>query len=83
MRAQADGCQAAESWELSKENYVPVRTGRKKAVLAELTDPSDSHTKQALELKRRELWRAVQEYQGDDPLDPWLNVEVLAAVLLF
>jgi len=32
---------------------VPVRTGRKKAALSELTDPADSANKQALEQKRR------------------------------
>jgi len=52
QHSQVEG-QDGESWELSKENYVPVRTGRKKAALAELTDPADSHTKHNLELKRR------------------------------
>lgn len=51
----------AESWELSKENYVPVKSGRKKAALSELTDPADSANKQALEQRRRcgEKKRAV------------------------
>lgn len=44
---------SAETWELSKENYVPVRSGRKQAALAELTDPADSATKQNLEKRKR------------------------------
>lgn len=36
-------------WELTKENCVPVRTGRSKAALQELADPAA----EALEAKRR------------------------------
>lgn len=60
-----------EAWELSKENYVPVKSGRKKAALAETADPADSSSKQALEAKRKELWREIREYKGGDPIEPW------------
>jgi hypothetical protein len=50
------GGTAAETWELSKENYVPVKAGRKKSALAEVpVDPSASATKQALEERRRSV----------------------------
>ncbi len=44
-----------DGWELSKENYVPVKTGRHKAALAELSsaDPADGTTRIALEQRRR------------------------------
>lgn len=44
---------AAAEWELSKENYIPVKSGRRKATLAEVADPADTATKQALEQQRR------------------------------
>jgi hypothetical protein len=40
-------------WELSKENFAPVRCGRAKAVLSEIKDAADSASKQALELKKK------------------------------
>ncbi|GLI67253.1 hypothetical protein VaNZ11_011435 [Volvox africanus] len=54
-------------WELTKENCVPVRQGRSKAALEEMADPALD----MLEAKRRELWSAITEYKGDDPLEPW------------
>ena len=62
-----------EAIEQSKENYVPVRSGRRTAALAEVGDPAASATKQALEQRRRELVQAVREYSGTDPIDPWLR----------
>lgn len=52
--------QGSSAWELSKENVVPMRSGRKKAALAEISDPSDSTSKHALEQKRRYLQWAGQ-----------------------
>ena len=45
----------AAEWELSKENFAPVRSGRAKAVLCEIPDAADSSSKQALETKRRSV----------------------------
>jgi hypothetical protein len=54
MEGPDGGASAAESWELSKENYVPVKAGRKKSALAEVpVDPSASSTKQALDERRK------------------------------
>ena len=58
-------------WEQTKENCLPVRSGRPTAALQELAGPADSTGKHALEGKRRELYREVTEYAGDDPLEPW------------
>ncbi len=41
----------AASWELSKENYVPVKSGRNHVALEELTDVQ--HARQALERRRQ------------------------------
>lgn len=51
--AQEEHPGLSEQWELSKENVVPVRTGRKKAALAELSELTTSGTKHVLEEKRR------------------------------
>ena len=50
-----------ESWELSKENFVPVKNGRSKTVLQEGLDVTASTTKETLEAKRR-----YAKYEADD-----------------
>lgn len=42
-----------EAWELCKENYVPVKSGRNKAALEELTDLQDGSSRMALEQRRK------------------------------
>ena len=57
--AAAEG---ANDWEQCKENFAPVRQGRAKSVLSEVSDASGSTSKQALEAKRRSAHRA---FAGD------------------
>lgn len=41
-------------WELSKENFVPLKSGRRTSALQEVTaEPAQSASKQALETRRR------------------------------
>lgn len=63
-------------WEQTKENCVPVRAGRPTAALQELTQADSaaadsSSGKYVLEERRKELWREVTDYAGDDPLEAW------------
>ncbi|KAK9809232.1 hypothetical protein WJX72_011796 [[Myrmecia] bisecta] len=58
-------------WELSKENYQPLKQGR---------DPSKLNVKLQLQCKnseveeqRRAFWTEIAEYKGDDPLEVWLR----------
>lgn len=62
--------------ELSKENILPVRTGRSAAKLtSRLAMESDqSAAKKALDSKRMEFERRIQDQkQHDDPLSIWLE----------
>lgn len=58
-------------WELSKENYVPRKEGRRVEALADPALLGSSSKKLELEAHRRQLWKEVQDYNGDDPLEPW------------
>eukprot|EP00798_Chlamydomonas_sp_ICE-L_P027713 gene27713-7357_t len=60
-----------EEWEQSKENFIPVKQGRAKAVLDEAVELTGSSSKGLLEEKRRELWQHVRQYSGEDPIEPW------------
>ncbi len=59
----------SEQWERCKENFAPIRRGRS---LHDVLG-SASSSKHALEAKRRELLNEINEYTGDDPMDPWLK----------
>ncbi|KAK9786058.1 hypothetical protein WJX73_000032 [Symbiochloris irregularis] len=59
----------ALDWENSKENYQPLKQGRAPDQLK-----STCLGKTDVESQRRQLWKAVTEYQGEDPLEPWLRL---------
>ncbi|CAK9191828.1 unnamed protein product [Sphagnum troendelagicum] len=64
-------------WELSKENVQPLRNGRKVEPLnmALKMKAAGATTTRAnvLEHQRRKMIEAIDEYEGDDPLEPWLE----------
>jgi hypothetical protein len=59
------------TWELSKENFVPRKEGRRVETLADPAALGSASKRVELEAQRRQLWQEVQEYNGDDPLEPW------------
>ncbi|KAH7839692.1 hypothetical protein Vadar_007395 [Vaccinium darrowii] len=61
-------------WELFKENVKPMKRGRNVRLLNDaLKSHSDSQLKKSLLQTRRRLVEAIDEYKGDDPLQPWLE----------
>jgi checkpoint serine/threonine-protein kinase len=62
---------ADNTWELSKENFIPRKEGRRVDTLADPAALSSTGKKLELDAQRRQLWREVQAYSGDDPLEPW------------
>ncbi|CAA7408027.1 unnamed protein product [Spirodela intermedia] len=66
--------QTGNEWELFKENVRPLKRGRKVELLNEaLKSQSDNVLRKALIDKRRRLIEAIDEYKGEDPLQPWLE----------
>ncbi|XP_030951083.1 mitotic spindle checkpoint protein BUBR1 [Quercus lobata] len=66
--------QTGNEWELFKENVRPLKRGRKVHLLNEaLKSHNDNQLKKSLLENRRRLIEAIDEYQGDDPLHPWLE----------
>ncbi|KAF6174225.1 hypothetical protein GIB67_033757 [Kingdonia uniflora] len=57
-------------WELFKENVKPLKRGRNINLLNDSLKP---HLKKSLLHRRRELIEAIDKYQGDDPLKPWIQ----------
>ncbi|KAI9201769.1 hypothetical protein LWI28_028973 [Acer negundo] len=61
-------------WELFKENVRPLKRGRNVRLLNEsLTSHNNSQLKKTLIEKRRKLIEAIDDYKGEDPLQPWLE----------
>eukprot|EP00873_Tetraselmis_striata_P034415 jgi/Tetstr1/454679/TSEL_041568.t1 len=58
-------------WELCKENYQPLRAGRKAAT--EEGGSVQTARNDAVEAKRRAFWKEIAEYDGEDPLEVWLR----------
>ncbi|XP_078443504.1 BUB1-related (BUB1: budding uninhibited by benzymidazol 1) [Wolffia australiana] len=66
--------QTGNEWELFKENVRPLKRGRKVDLLNEsLKSQSDTALRKSLLEKRRRLIGAIDEYDGEDPLQPWLD----------
>lgn len=66
--------ESGNEWELFKENVRPLKRGRNVRLLNEaLRSSTDSHLKQSLLHHRRKLIEAIDEYKGEDPLQPWLE----------
>ncbi|PRW05791.1 mitotic checkpoint serine threonine- kinase BUB1 [Chlorella sorokiniana] len=57
-------------WEASKENFQPLKTGRKAAALRDST--AELRTA-AIEERRKAFWEELAAYAGDDPLEVWLR----------
>nr|AAM65748.1 unknown [Arabidopsis thaliana] len=61
-------------WELFKENVRPLKRGRNVGILNHaLKSHSDHQLRKNLIEKRRNLIEAIDEYEGDDPLSPWIE----------
>ncbi|XP_052201150.1 mitotic spindle checkpoint protein BUBR1 [Diospyros lotus] len=61
-------------WELFKENVKPLKRGRNVRLLNDaLKSHTDNQLKKSLFDTRRRLIEAIDEYKGDDPLQPWLE----------
>ncbi|CAI9115319.1 OLC1v1016193C1 [Oldenlandia corymbosa var. corymbosa] len=66
--------ETGNEWELFKENVRPLKRGRKVAVLNNaLKSHITTASHRSLLENRRRLIQAIDEYQGDDPLQPWLQ----------
>lgn len=66
--------QTGTEWELFKENVRPLKRGRKVEILNDaLKSHNDNRLKKSLLEHRRRLIEAIDEYKGDDPLQPWLE----------
>ncbi|CAL4097009.1 unnamed protein product, partial [Meganyctiphanes norvegica] len=60
-------------WELSKENFQPLKQGRKATVLSVALD---ENAQKKLALERQEFEKELRTYSGDDPLDIWYRYVV-------
>lgn len=66
--------QTGNEWELFKENVRPLKRGRKVELLNDaLKSHNDNQLKKSLLENRRRLIEAIDEYNGEDPLQPWLE----------
>ncbi|KAK2660999.1 hypothetical protein Ddye_007532 [Dipteronia dyeriana] len=61
-------------WELFKENVRPLKRGRNVRLLNQsLTSHNNNQLKKNLLETRRKLIEAIDDYKGEDPLQPWLE----------
>ncbi|KAL8088290.1 hypothetical protein AgCh_038172 [Apium graveolens] len=66
--------ETGNEWELYKENVRPLKRGRNVRLLNHaLKSQSDNLLKNSLLHHRRRLIEAIDEYDGDDPLRPWIQ----------
>ncbi|KAL7085736.1 hypothetical protein ACP275_14G297400 [Erythranthe tilingii] len=66
--------ETGNEWELFKENVRPLKRGRNVRLLNHaLKSNSQSQLKNSLLYNRRKLIEAIDEYTGDDPLQPWIE----------
>ncbi|KAF8377968.1 hypothetical protein HHK36_031357 [Tetracentron sinense] len=67
-------------WELFKENVRPLKRGRNVRLLnTALKAQTDNHLRTSILENRRRLIEAIDEYTGEDPLQPWLEYGGFAA----
>ncbi|XP_072968801.1 mitotic spindle checkpoint protein BUBR1 [Typha angustifolia] len=70
----ASGVETGNEWELYKENVRPLKRGRNVSLLNHaLKSHHNPALRSQLHLTRRRMIEAIDEYQGDDPLQPWLD----------
>ncbi|XP_057776577.1 LOW QUALITY PROTEIN: mitotic spindle checkpoint protein BUBR1 [Salvia miltiorrhiza] len=66
--------ETGNEWELFKENVRPLKRGRNVRLLNHaLKSNFHSQVKSSLLQHRRKLIEAIDEYTGDDPLQPWIE----------
>ncbi|CAA0838469.1 Mitotic spindle checkpoint protein BUBR1 [Striga hermonthica] len=66
--------ETGNEWELFKENVRPLKRGRKVGLLnGALKSHSDYQLRNSLLQHRRRLIEAIDEYTGEDPLQPWIE----------
>ncbi|XP_073047593.1 mitotic spindle checkpoint protein BUBR1-like isoform X2 [Primulina eburnea] len=66
--------ETGHEWELFKENVRHLKRGRNVNLLNQaLKFHSHSHLKKSLLHNRRRLIEAIDQYEGDDPLQPWIE----------
>ncbi|XP_063803580.1 mitotic checkpoint serine/threonine-protein kinase BUB1 beta isoform X2 [Pseudophryne corroboree] len=63
--------EAADEWELSKENVQPLRQGRDMSTLQEVLSQQESTIHNAVQQKKQSFELELRFYTGDDPLDVW------------
>ncbi|KAK9825089.1 hypothetical protein WJX74_007567 [Apatococcus lobatus] len=63
---------SAVDWELVKENFQPLKSGRKTPALAAAEEPAKLRASRAEEQKRFFCDR-IASYKGDDPIEAWLK----------
>ncbi|XP_020237517.1 mitotic spindle checkpoint protein BUBR1 [Cajanus cajan] len=65
---------SGNEWEIFKENVRPLKRGRNVNLLNHALSSHTHHTlRKTLLQQRRKLIEAIDEYQGHDPLLPWLQ----------
>ncbi|KAF8409864.1 hypothetical protein HHK36_002382 [Tetracentron sinense] len=70
----ASNQRTGDEWELFKENVRPLKRGRNVRLLNNaLKSHTDNHIRKSLLENRRGLIEAIDEYAGEDPLQPWLE----------
>ncbi|XP_039142253.1 mitotic spindle checkpoint protein BUBR1 isoform X2 [Dioscorea cayenensis subsp. rotundata] len=66
--------QTGNEWELFKENIRPLKRGRNVQLLNHaLRSHSQPALKRSLIHTRRRLIETIDDYKGEDPLQPWLD----------
>ncbi|KAF8108836.1 hypothetical protein N665_0104s0150 [Sinapis alba] len=66
--------ETGHEWELFKENVRPLKRGRNVRLLNHaLKSHSNHQLRKTLFEKRRKLIEEIDEYDGDDPLFPWIK----------
>ncbi|KAF3557265.1 hypothetical protein F2Q69_00017224 [Brassica cretica] len=66
--------ETGHEWELFKENVRPLKRGRNIRLLNHaLKSHCDHQLRKTLIEKRRKLIEEIDEYDGDDPLFPWIK----------
>jgi hypothetical protein len=73
-----DGCVGVTNtcdWEECKENFQPIKDGRKPEVLSNIGSKGAKGVLQpkGVEEDRRKFIQAIKDYEGEDPLETWLE----------
>ncbi|KAI4390030.1 hypothetical protein MLD38_002185 [Melastoma candidum] len=70
----ASKMKTGDEWEIYKENVRPLKRGRKVELLnSALRAHQDCRIRKELLEKRRGFIKSIDDYNGDDPLQPWIE----------